>query len=180
MKIIQNAYYDEITWPLIRSFKSDEELWAFVRLLLWLALAMEEKAVVVAVDIATVVVVNVVVISPKSEFPSKLFFKASLALNSSKRLSNFLSSMSQMAGQTDNRYRITEGHILIEVIKTLVIKYTYTIGNNIFWLKLICSNYHFQSWVFFIAKVNIPSNAKIKMVVPRYQYHGSPFSSTTL
>ena len=78
---------------------------------------MEEKAVVVAVDIATVVVINVVVISPKSEFSSKLFFKASLALNSSKRLSNFLSSMSQMAGQTDNRYRITEGHILIVVRK---------------------------------------------------------------
>lgn len=91
------------TCPLIRSFTgnpSEEEFCAFVMFLF----PIDERVGVVAVDNVVVVVdISVVVISSKSESPSKLFCKASLALNSSKRLSNFFNSMSQIAGQTDNR-----------------------------------------------------------------------------
>ena len=70
-----------------------------------------------AVDIARVVLIKVDVISSKSELISELSNIASRALNSAKRLSSLFSSISQIAGQTDNKYRITEGHILLKVKK---------------------------------------------------------------
>ena len=72
------------------------------------------KEGVVAVDNARVVLIMVEVISSNSELISAAFFRASLALNSAKRLSSLFSSISQIAGQTDNKYRITEGHILVK------------------------------------------------------------------
>ena len=93
------------------------------------------------VDSMVVVVVGINISNACLSSSNRFFF--------SNRVSSLSSSISQIEGQTEARYRKTE-------------------GQN-----------HFHSCVFLIVNVNTPSKNSSRIVMAKYQYHRSSFRETT-